>query len=66
MTPVFRDGNNSRYSKKPYYTKQRQLRLYYSGRSFFARIGDWEPPKYTKQKKFKKGKVIRKRKIKFS
>jgi hypothetical protein len=41
-------------SKVPNYLISKQMRLYYTGRSYCVTIGDFNIPKYTRQKKFKR------------
>ena len=39
----------------PSYVKNRQVKLFYNGRSYHVDIKDFIPPKYTRQKKFRTG-----------
>jgi hypothetical protein len=48
-------------NRKPFYAKIRQIKLFYNGRSHHVDIKDFNPPKYTKQKKFRTGKIKNKK-----
>jgi hypothetical protein len=41
-------------SRNPPFIKSKQLRLFYSGRAYNVKIVDYEKPKYTRQKKFRR------------